>query len=329
MTVQERATALEDFGFTPRQAQFVGLAALVSGYCLRRHYQAFAGVPAGVQVRTLLDGLVARRWASRQRFRADRGHVYHLSGKPLYTALGETDNRHRRRLTTAAIARKMMLLDAVLTLPDHQWYATEADKVQRFRQLDIPQNCLPRRRYAPPTGEGATMPAFRYFVEKFAIGHAVDEDRFVFLYLATDPTARSFERFLNDHAPLLTKVPRWAVRVVYPPPVRTHHAYQHVFDRWYADLPKRPAVEDVRWAMETHARVQRRESGVSIDELHRLQDVFAAVGHVPGLMAHSAGSGGHDLLAVLASTAPPFAGALEEFRVPDRYDLFGALPGLA
>lgn len=327
MTVAERATALEVFGFTPRQAEFVGLAALVSGYCLRRHYQAFAGVPAGVQVRTLLDGLVARQWASRQRFRADRGHVYHLSGKPLYTAVGETDNRHRRRLPAAAIARKLMLLDAVLALPDHAWYATEADKVARFRQLDVPQNCLPRRRYAPTTGARAATPTVRHFVEKLPIGCAAG-DRFVFLYLATDPTARSFERFLNDHAPLLTKVPRWTVRVVYPPPVRSHHAHQQVFERWYADLPKRPAIDDLRWAMEMHARVQRNEPGVRVDDLHRLQDVFAAVGQEPVVVTGVTGMGKRHPLSVLAST-PAFAGSLEEFRVPHRYDLFGALPGLA
>jgi hypothetical protein len=28
-------------------------------------------------------------------------------------------------------------LAAALALPDHAWYATEADKVERFRQLDV------------------------------------------------------------------------------------------------------------------------------------------------------------------------------------------------
>ncbi len=326
MTVRERAVALEAAGFTPRQAQFVALAALVGGYCLRRQYQAFASVPAGVQVRSLLDGLVARGWATRQRFRADRAHVYHLSGKPLYRCLDETDNRHRRVVSPARIAQKLMLLDAVLAHPDLEWYATEEDKVTLFRERGIPDTCLPRRRYSPTTGARDRRHTVRYFVEKVPVGYHPRDGRFVVCYLTTDPSARSFERFLNDHAPLLTKLPRWTIQVVFPPPVRTRDAHHRVFDRWYADLPKPLTRDDLDWALKTHGRVQRNDPHVSLDDLHRLQDVVAMVGRetfVVGVI----GQGKRPVLPILVSQ--PFTGAYEEYVVPFRYDGFGHLPGLA
>ena len=47
MTWEERADAVASLGFTTRQARFLALAALHSGYCLRRQYGAFAGLQSG------------------------------------------------------------------------------------------------------------------------------------------------------------------------------------------------------------------------------------------------------------------------------------------
>jgi hypothetical protein len=50
MNARDRAAALVDAGLTPRHAEFLALAALVSGYCLRRQYQAFAGLALPCQI---------------------------------------------------------------------------------------------------------------------------------------------------------------------------------------------------------------------------------------------------------------------------------------
>ena len=84
------------------------------------------------------------------RYQPNRGHVYHLHAKSLYRALAQRDNRNRRQVSPAVIARKLMVLDYVLTVPDAEWYATEEDKVALFtRELGIPIGDLPQRVYEP------------------------------------------------------------------------------------------------------------------------------------------------------------------------------------
>ena len=104
-------------GFTQRQARFLTLVALHSGYCLRRQYATFAAVSYGKNVRDFLDDLVAQQLARRVTFRPDRGHIYHLFCRSLYRAIQQQDNRNRRHASPALIARKLMLLDFVLTCP--------------------------------------------------------------------------------------------------------------------------------------------------------------------------------------------------------------------
>ena len=55
MTIDDRVAALAPFGFTPRQARFLVMVALHSGYCLRRQYEACAGLQYGKNVRDFLD----------------------------------------------------------------------------------------------------------------------------------------------------------------------------------------------------------------------------------------------------------------------------------
>lgn len=329
MTTQERATALEAAGFTPRQAQFLGLAALVSGACCRRHYETFAGIRPGKNTRAWLDALVARGWANRRQFRRDRALVYQLAGKELYRTLGETDNRHRRPSTPAALARRLMLLDAVLARPTLRWYATEQDKVAYFDALGIEANRLPRRRYLPTKGARTTGVTVRQFIDKLPIGEAPETGALTFLYLAVNPTAQRFERFLNDHAPLLTRLPRWDVCVVYPPSVRTAGTHQTVFDRWYRDLPRPVTRAEFAWAIAAHRQLAAGARTLAMDDMHRLQDLIAAVGR---RAFASACDDANATATASGDTALPghsFAGSLSAHRITHPYDLFGSQPGLA
>ena len=61
MTFDDRAAALAPLGFSERQTRFLVMVALHSGFCLRRHYTAFADLQYGAGVRDFLDRLVARR----------------------------------------------------------------------------------------------------------------------------------------------------------------------------------------------------------------------------------------------------------------------------
>src|SRR5437868_6593966 len=59
----DRAAAIEALGFTARQARFLTLVALHSGYCLRRQYSSFGALSYGKNVRNFLDCLVDRQLA--------------------------------------------------------------------------------------------------------------------------------------------------------------------------------------------------------------------------------------------------------------------------
>jgi hypothetical protein len=56
MTFDERVRALEPLGFSESQTRFLVTVALHSGFCLRRHYTAFAGLKYGAGVRDSSTG---------------------------------------------------------------------------------------------------------------------------------------------------------------------------------------------------------------------------------------------------------------------------------
>ena len=69
-----------------------------------------------------------------------------LQHRRLYRAVGLDQNRNRRPAAPALIARKLMLLDVVLSEPHADWIATEAEKVTLFsEQFRVSLDDLPRR----------------------------------------------------------------------------------------------------------------------------------------------------------------------------------------
>ena len=322
MTVQERASTLEPLGFTARQAHFLALAALVSGACCRRQYERFAGLRPGKNVREFLDGLVARGWARRVQYRTDRAHVYHLGGRSLYRVLGTPHGQPHRSPTPVATARRLMLFDAVLAMPDQQWLPTGPDALAHLAQLGIAPQWVPRRSPRSSITPPGRRPRADHLLGSAPVGLAAN-GTLTFLYLAVDPTAQGFERFLNDYAPLLTHVPRWVVHVVYPPTVRTQRTHAAVFDRWYRDLPKPVTQEDVRWALDAYRRL---ESGTDLplDDVHRLQDLVGAIGRHQFDTWYRGGPNTGQL--VLGGAG--FAGRLTTHTITHRYDQFGSQPGL-
>ena len=63
MTVEERVTAVAEFGFTQRQARFLAIVLRHAGVCLLRQYSAFAGIVHGQKTRAFFRKLVSRRHA--------------------------------------------------------------------------------------------------------------------------------------------------------------------------------------------------------------------------------------------------------------------------
>jgi len=139
---------------------------LHAGVCVGRQHCAFAGIPHGRKVCDFVDALVTRRFATARPCGHHRARLFHIQHKPLYRAVGEPNNRHRRPTTLPRAIERLMLLDAVLADRHRTWLATEPDKLTYFT--------LTHRNPAPGSAPSLTFRAedietVRYFPDKLPI----------------------------------------------------------------------------------------------------------------------------------------------------------------
>jgi hypothetical protein len=164
LTHSERIQALERFGYTEREARFLCLAALHGGYFLRRQYGEYLQKAVGGTAAALIEKILSNDHAQVATF-VSNTHVYHLSARPFYAALGQEDNRNRRMRQPLTVKNKLMGLDFVLAHPHHEYLATEQEKLDYFeRTLQVDRASLPVKRYA---SRGQVTD--RYFIEKYPI----------------------------------------------------------------------------------------------------------------------------------------------------------------
>jgi hypothetical protein len=329
MTMEERVQAVEALGFSTRQAQFLVTVALHSGYCLRRHYTAFTETKTGKNVQRFLEGLVARQLARRTTYRLDRGYVYHLHAWSLYQAVGHPNDRNRLQMSAAAIARHLMLLDIVLSDPAVTWIATEAEKVALFTtRFQVPFHALPRRTLLP---EAQTARASRYFRDKLPIGLEADSTTVRFVYLATDASVDSFERFLRDHARLFDALSAWTVALVHPPRLTPPSSWTTAFQRCAGSVSALGSVDVAD--LERHFRVRRAAerydfTALTIDDLKTYRERLRRFDEpaIETLFARWLASGEERLDLNLLEV--PVRGRLVIQSLPHRYEQFGAYAGL-
>jgi hypothetical protein len=190
------------------------------------------------------QALLARGYATAHACGHHKARLYHIHYKPLYRAIGEPNNRHRRPTALPRAIERLMLLDAVLADRERTWLATEQDKLAYFTLT----HRLQRRDLPSLTFRAEEAETVRYFPEKLPIGLARDGRTHIFLYLLTQDVPLDFRGFLERHAEVLRALPAWIVRLVVP----YHKAdaipvYQAAF-REQVGSPLRPAVvEDLRW----------------------------------------------------------------------------------
>lgn len=251
MTWEQRLANVRLHGFTDRQAAFLVTVMLHAGVCLGRHYCNFARIAYGQKMHDFFQSLLARGYATARACGHHKARLYHIHHKPLYRAIGEPDNRHRRPTTLPRAIERLMVLDAVLADRDRTWLATEQDKVSYFTlTYRIPRQDLPSLTFRAEDAETA-----RYFPDKLPIALDPDGRTHLFLYLVTQDVPIDFRAFLERHAELLRALPAWTVRLLLP----RHKTdaiplYKAAFHEQLAS-PLRPSlVEDLRWFF--HARRQ-------------------------------------------------------------------------
>jgi hypothetical protein len=253
----ERIEAIAAFGFTERQARFLVEVLIHSGVFIERQYCTFAGIAHGQKTTDFLRKLVERGYARPIEVGArHRGRLFHLCHKPLYAAIGQADNRHRRRMPLGRMIERLMVLDAVLADRTCIWLGTECDKRRYFmRQLRgrIESREFPRLTF----GSGARH-TVRYFPDKLPIGIHRDSEDHVFVYLVTSAVPMDFRLFLLRHSELLRPLLRWTIRVLVPEPfARAMRQFGHAAREELATPIPLSSVDELQWYFrERHRRDQ-------------------------------------------------------------------------
>jgi hypothetical protein len=202
-------------GLTERQSAFLKTVMLHSGVFVGRQYAAFAGITHGQKVHDFIEKLLIRRFVTPIELGSTgRTRIFHVHHKPLYSAIGEPDNRNRRRVTIVRAIERLMVLDGVLADRSLTWLGSEREKVRYFEEAvsaSLRDDEYPRLVF----GKRPNV-TVRYFPDKLPIGYDRDHRRHVFIYLARSPSPMDFRVFILRHLELLNALGFWTIRVLFP-----------------------------------------------------------------------------------------------------------------
>ncbi|HLZ42563.1 MAG TPA: hypothetical protein VKQ11_16460 [Candidatus Sulfotelmatobacter sp.] len=165
----EAIAALTQFGYTPREAEFLYIVAVHSGFFVQRQFMQFVDVAGRGPATYFLKKAIQKKHV--REHLPDRGtqKIYHLFSRSIYAALGNENSRHRKQgryglLEKAAV--RVLGLDFVLSHLDCQFLEEDTDKVSYFaEEKHVSVDALPAKIFRGQTGAETR----RYFVEKFPI----------------------------------------------------------------------------------------------------------------------------------------------------------------
>jgi hypothetical protein len=337
VTFQDRVRVLRPFGFQPRQTAFLAIVALHGGYCLVRQFDAFAGRSHGQVAQDFFARLVRDRIATRCQYVRQRGFVYHVCASRLYRAIGEPDSRNRRSASPAIIARRLMVLDYLLTRRDREWVATEGDKVTLFTtRLGLTEYDLQRRRFKPGRRAPAVAP---HCFHRLPTAIGSDDGRVELVFLAVDESGAGFRTFLMDHRHLFAQLTSFTVVVVCPPHLDGLRPCRRIFDQTFnaiqPGVADAPSLEELRWFFRVQKAIDLKDlEPVSIADLNRYREHHERLTTVPIERLYAAWKRAGE--AGLALDPDGRFVAMTELRatlvtheLPFRYEQFGSFPGLA
>jgi hypothetical protein len=270
-TDQQRCSAVEAFGYTPRQAQFLVRVALHGGYFLRRQYLAFTGRAHGQAMVRFLSRAIERCHVRPLSF-GRLGHVYHLYARPIYAAIGEENNRNRRTVETASVIRKIMTVDFVMAMPDATFLAflaTEEEKVALLDQLRVWQELWPAKHYKSRRRNKPDVT--RYFVDKMPWLRLPDDPRVWFVYVDAEGTLSGFETFVMQYGRVFKVV---ACGVIYVGTSAWLGAVQRSMTKAVTRLAHLPSFDEgkfVRYCRIRQAIDTNRFAGIDMDEVMQLR----------------------------------------------------------
>ncbi len=266
--------AMAGASLTHRHNEFLDLVLRHSGVFVGRQYATFAGITHGQKVHDFIARMLARGYARPIALGPNgRTRLFHVHYKPLYRAIGDTDNRHRRRPTIEQALERLLVLDGVLMDPSLTWLGTEREKRAYFgalRGLDLRDNEYPRLVFGR-----APKQTVRYFPDKLPIGHDEYGRTHVLIYPVHSVDLVHFCLFLARHHWFLNSLPFWTVRVLSPKPLM-HHARSFL---WAAQMtlasPLRlDELPELLWFFEVTSRADAAELSQHAERLQATRRTF-------------------------------------------------------
>lgn len=263
MSAGERLAALCELGYTAKQASFIEIAAPY-GYFLRRHVNTFLQRECGAIAEAFIRRATEKGHAAAHRCGA-RTVLYHLCGRAIYAALGDEENRNRRRHALATVKRRVMALDFVLGLRETYVPGFAAEKRELLQRsskerLDI-------------------QAVQRLVTDRLPVFEAADTVGVVYVDEGAT-TLSGFNTFLETHENLFTVLDR--VHVVYV--TSTGHRLsraERTFTRFLESLRRRQADSERLLAhfQDRHLFETGRFSGFDqsrLDQFRRERAEFSA-----------------------------------------------------
>jgi hypothetical protein len=229
-----------------------------SGLFLERQYCEFTGTVRGQDSPEFIARLVARGFARAiEPGPVRRGRLYHVHHKPLYEAIGQTDNRNRRLRTIGRMVERVMILDAVVGDRRCWWLSPEFDKRAFFdltQQTGLGPEDYPHIAFA-----AAARKTIRCFPDKLPIGiEKADTSGFVFLYLVNRRIPLDFRQFVIRHVDLFRVLHHWTIRLLLPRRFRKAAALYKAALREQLWTPLNPSVSK---SLETYSRERQGQGG--------------------------------------------------------------------
>jgi hypothetical protein len=338
LTNEERIQAVARFGYTRREAQFLSVAALQSGFFLRRQYCQFIGKEPGGTAATLLEKVVAKAHATAVAG-CQNAKVYHLDSRPFYAALGQEDNRNRRARPPVVIKNRLMGLDFVLDHPGRRYLATEQEKVCYFTStLGVDLADLPVKQFQSPTASDSTS---RFFVDKYPIFVSEDAERPRVSFCFVDEgivTGARFESHLKQYSRLWAHLPGFDLVYISEPDspfAGAENAFQRFVAKCQVSSPNAFGVSDLKRLVQHFERRRLYETGrlesfdrSSLIRLRNEREKFSG-GFFDRLYAAWLGGGEQSLVESLSRFVFPTPGSgqghLSSCILKYNYDVFGTL----
>lgn len=204
MTERNDALAVtEATGLSGRAAEWTALAALHSGVFTRIQLRAWLPAASDAAARReasrIVTSLVGAELATEDEL-GGVGTFVHIHAKHVYRALGEPENRNRRKPTREKAIERLLCLDYVLDRPEEEWLPTERAKTDACEAAGIDRTAWPSKVYPARDGSGQTT---RHFVEKFPL--AIDprgKHAIVGCVSAGTTTARA-KSWIESYGPLI------------------------------------------------------------------------------------------------------------------------------